>query len=154
MDNLYVIAVTSSESSEPTVSQILATEAEARGSLETIYNQLCSKFTADLSLDIENSHFFSYSFIVRAGEKWFQGEIFTRKNPFAVSDNHIVSPQTAIFEGKTAAEIQEKANAFLMKHPDVEIIDAELSTNLETTSAKHYYHITYAIIYKNKEDKK
>lgn len=154
MNNLYIIATTSSESAGSTVSQIFTTEAEAKGHLETIYNQLCSKFAAELSLDVENSHFFNYSFVVRAGERWFQGEIFARKNPFITSDKPVSGFQTAIFEGETAVEIQEKTNAFLMKHPDVEIIDAEISTNLETTPAKHYYHITYAIIYKHKEDKK
>jgi hypothetical protein len=52
------------------------------------------------------------------------------------------------FEGSSSEEVQEKANAFLKRNPDIEIIDTELSTNLETTSVEHYFRVVYALVYK------
>lgn len=147
--NFYTVVVTTNEIAETAFSPLFVSKKEASDCANTWFNKICSRFAANLSLDIPSSFCKEDCFRIVAGETWYEGNIVAFENP--IQEPNTDCPQTVFFEGNSSEEIQGKVNSFLVRNPNIEIIDTELSTNLETTSVEHYFKVVYALVYKKKD---
>lgn len=137
---MYVVLCTSSSLDTAAISKVLSSKKEADKLLQSLYSKNIEISGIYLSKDRSYCKD-DIAYISNKDGSWLRFEV----KELEVNTNP--SLKNVIFDGWSTEEVQDKANKFLENHPNINIVDAELSTSLETTPASHYYKVTYAIIY-------